>query len=212
MDIITFGGFEVFTYNQAANIVLLGIRVFDYDFDVTAVVYIFTSILSYFFAFGMLATIGKCFGSDRRFFLMGLGALQMSLMFGAARLCFLQRRDLKPDKHYEYGIIVMLALVTGSQAVFERSVYVPDLWNKIDPFMKLGSVKLRNGSVLRRILHTVSLIAGTLLGCLVYGYESKTAALCVIGGVRAFVMMCILRLLAANESELEIELGEVEMN
>jgi hypothetical protein len=206
MDVLTFFEFGVFTYNQAANIVIIAIGVF--DDDPVAYPPIITSIAAFLTSGLLLAMMGKCLGSDTRAWLMALGLLQAGLLFAMAAV-YWRRDEGLVSKGFNYGIIASMACVSGSQAVFARSVYVPDIWSNFDPFMSLGSVKLQNRSVFRGLLTVIILIFGTLWGLLCYIYVSVGFALTMTGAIRMLVVVAVMAHPTASRNDLEIELNDL---
>lgn len=190
LDVVTFSEFQIFTYNQVANVVLIGTGLFLEDH--TALLPVIISICSFIFSSVLLATLGTYVGSDKRAWLYFLTFLQATLV-NITGVAYMNWGDMiTAGEDFQYGVIVLLACVSGSQAVFARSVSVPDLWSRFDPFMRMGSVKLRSRSVCERFFSVMAFFAGTLLGAVLVFYFRTAASLIVSGVMRMLILVVIM--------------------
>lgn len=211
MDILTFFKFHVFTYNQAANIVIAFIRLFNIDPKFAELGHILLSLLAYVSGVMFPISLGWSTGSNKRGCLIGLVCLQMAMISATAVLVHM--RHLHPgttNKGYDLGTIGMLAFVAGSQVAFAWSVYVPDAWRQLSAAMDMGAVKLQNRSLSHRFGSLVFLILGLLVGAVFYKQVSPVLALCMSAVVRGVVVVALFVHPVVSTRDLEIELQNVE--
>lgn len=206
LDLITFLHFRIFAFNQFGNLIFLANNIIDYDEEMLG--HILLSMIAFIVTCLVFALTGWIVGADRRGFILGLAIFQAALVFVTGGM-YTAKPESMLREEFRCAVIALLSCVSGSQATFARSVSVPDEWSRFDPFMRLGSVKLQNGSMLKSAYAWLSFGLFAITGTMFYGYMSIPAALFGSGMLR-LVVVVLVWCLKNPRSVVEMELRSID--
>ena len=195
MDAVTFPDFKVFASNQTGNTALLAVGALQIDHGYVDLANVSVSLCCFVgggFAAGQLGTF---VGPRRRWWLLLTHAIQTTMVFLAAALRYQAAGPLTAS--VSYGIIALLAIASGAQVAFARTIDVPEITTAMvtsayidlltDPALFDPHNRPRN----RRLLFIAYLIVGSFLGAIAYRY-SAALALLISGCVKFVVLFALL--------------------
>ncbi|PHH87820.1 hypothetical protein CDD83_8364 [Cordyceps sp. RAO-2017] len=197
-DATTFPDYHCFTSNQTGNTVFLCLALIlphlNGESFITANI---GMALGLFLGAGWLTgQLSHTIGPRKRWWLVLCNLIQTGLVLGAAAVQF--RHGVRDRGSSALAAVGLLAAAAGSQVVQSRSLSMTEIstamataaW--VDLIIDPRLFALQNRPRTRRVAFLLALVAGTLVGALIYREAGSATAIAVSGGGKLLVTVLFL--------------------